>query len=154
MKALTVKQPSAWAIAHGGKPIENRPRLTRHRSELAIHAGVAWDARWAASQVYRAAWRRSGAPGEMQEFGLVLPTACVIAVVDIVGCHQAGPVDRLDGTVGLCCEPWGVPGWHWEIGNVRPLLDPVPCERGWLGLWNLPGQEEAEVRDELARVRS
>jgi hypothetical protein len=38
MKALSVCQPWAWAILHGGKTIENRHRPTRHRGPLVIHA--------------------------------------------------------------------------------------------------------------------
>src|SRR5260370_26794605 len=38
MKALSVCQPWAWAILHGGKTVENRSRPTRHRGPLVIHA--------------------------------------------------------------------------------------------------------------------
>jgi len=34
-----VKQPYAWAIVNGFKPVENRPRVGHHRGLLAIHAG-------------------------------------------------------------------------------------------------------------------
>lgn len=38
MKALSVRQPWAWAIIYAGKDIENRSRCTRHRGPVAIHA--------------------------------------------------------------------------------------------------------------------
>ena len=38
MKALSVRQPWAWAIIHAGKDIENRTRITRYRGPVAIHA--------------------------------------------------------------------------------------------------------------------
>ena len=41
MKALTVRQPWAWAIVHAGKRIENRTRRTNFRGRFYIHAGLA-----------------------------------------------------------------------------------------------------------------
>lgn len=38
MKALSVRPPWAWAIAHAGKRIENRSRRTTYRGPIAIHA--------------------------------------------------------------------------------------------------------------------
>ncbi|MEU0468957.1 ASCH domain-containing protein [Amycolatopsis sp. NPDC006131] len=40
MKAITVRQPWAWAIAKGYKPIENRTWSTDHRGLIAIHAAA------------------------------------------------------------------------------------------------------------------
>ncbi len=38
MKALSIRQPWAWAILHAGKDIENRGWYCRHRGPLLIHA--------------------------------------------------------------------------------------------------------------------
>ena len=45
MRVLTVRQPWAWAIVHGGKDIENRTRNVAgaYRGPVAIHAGLAFD---------------------------------------------------------------------------------------------------------------
>lgn len=40
IRALTVKQPAAWAIFHRGKDVENRPWATKYRGPLLIHAGA------------------------------------------------------------------------------------------------------------------
>ncbi len=40
MKALTVRQPWAWALMEGGKDIENRKWATTYRGPLAIHAAA------------------------------------------------------------------------------------------------------------------
>lgn len=42
MKALSIRQPYAWAIMAGIKPVENRKWSTSYRGPLAIHAGKAW----------------------------------------------------------------------------------------------------------------
>ena len=44
MKALTIRQPWAWAIIFDGKDVENRSWNTSYRGDLAIHAGVAYRA--------------------------------------------------------------------------------------------------------------
>ena len=38
MKALSVRQPWAWAIIHAGKDIENRSWNTHFRGSIGIHA--------------------------------------------------------------------------------------------------------------------
>lgn len=38
MKALSIKQPWAWLIIHGGKDIENRTWHTKHRGRFLVHA--------------------------------------------------------------------------------------------------------------------
>lgn len=40
MKTLTVQQPWAWAIIHGGKDVENRPWNCRFRGRFYVHAGL------------------------------------------------------------------------------------------------------------------
>ncbi len=42
MKALSVRQPFAWAIDHGGKDIENRSWAKNNRRPLQNHAGMRW----------------------------------------------------------------------------------------------------------------
>jgi hypothetical protein len=39
VKALTMRQPWAWATIYGGKDVENRRRRTAYRGPLLIHAG-------------------------------------------------------------------------------------------------------------------
>src|SRR5215472_1457845 len=43
MKALSVRQPWAWLIVNGYKPVENRNWLTKFRGRLLIHAGQRFD---------------------------------------------------------------------------------------------------------------
>lgn len=38
MKALSIKQPWAWLIVHGGKDIENRSWHTNYRGRFLVHA--------------------------------------------------------------------------------------------------------------------
>ncbi|MFA7100132.1 MAG: ASCH domain-containing protein [Eubacteriales bacterium] len=43
MKTLSIKQPWAWAIIQGLKPVENRTWKTDFRGEILIHAGKTFD---------------------------------------------------------------------------------------------------------------
>ena len=58
MRALTVRQPWAWAIIHGGKDVENRVRsLGPYRGPVAIHAGLALDHEYDAHLIGKAVGR-------------------------------------------------------------------------------------------------
>lgn len=147
MRALTVKEPWASAITHGRKRVENRSWSTLYRGLLAIHAGRAID--W---QARPTAWIAAGlAPyhgGPRKAWRSSLPLGAVIAVADLTDCHPRYHICRPQGPETVCTvwSEWGQ--CHWVLENVRPLPEPVPC-RGMLGLWRLPGDVEAAVREQL-----
>lgn len=126
VRALTLRQPWAWAIAEAGKRVENRTRRTHYRGALLIHAGLAID--WNASLPPAAATDLDGGH-------IFLPRGAVVAVAELTDCHE---------DTG-CCRPWGEPGtWHWCLENVRALPKPVRC-RGFQGLWRPPAEVIEEV---------
>jgi len=127
VKALTVKQPWAGAIALGWKTIENRTWSTGYRGPLAIHAGASIDRDARHDPRMRAALADSpDSPDRMPEF----KTGAVVAVVRLVECHQAAP--------GCCGGTFGNPdAVHWLLAEAVPLRTPVPCP-GRLGIWVLP----------------
>ncbi|WP_187414102.1 ASCH domain-containing protein [Nonomuraea sp. PA05] len=136
MKALTVYQPWAWAIAFGDKDVENRTRGTRHRGELAIHAGKPWDEYGAADPRIIAAAGQLAGPllrDDRFEFG------SIVAVAELVDVVRDSP------------SPWAAPGQcHWLLANVRPVAEPVPC-RGWQNVWDVPPEVEVAVQAQLDR---
>lgn len=143
MRALTIRQPYAWAVAIGRKPVENRTRATSHRGPLAIHAGAAWypDGDW--DQRIIAAWHSAGRPTPTLSpagwprawFGAVL------AVADLYDCHTPAP--------DCCASEWADrAGAHLLLRDVQVLPEPVYA-RGALGLWTLPPDVEAAVLTQL-----
>ena len=52
-RALTLRQPWAWAVVFGGKDVENRTWKPRKPFTLLVHAGIAW-AEEGADQIGRA----------------------------------------------------------------------------------------------------
>lgn len=126
MRAITVRQPWAALILHGGKNIENRRRniIGRYRGPVAVHAALTVDKQAAAHHNAFAANHPAA-----QHLGAVL------GVVDIIGIHRAG--DCLGRWRGRC-QPWGESDvMHIELANPRPIEEPIPC-RGFLGLWTPP----------------
>lgn len=169
MRALTVRQPWAEAIACGAKLVENRSMGTRYRGPLAIHAGKGW-ARWGfADQRLLDLWPRGGqdSPGyalrHVPAYHGRPPhpfvAGQVLAVAELVDAHEAVPTESGEG---CCCEPWGELRYaasdgrvrsgvrHWVLEGVVRLPEPLPA-KGRLGLWT-PDPELAEAIDLVARA--
>ncbi len=147
-KAISVRQPWASCIAsthRDAKRVENRGRPTRYRGLVAIHASLTTDT--AADHDERVIRVRDGGPR------LYRPVGAVIAVADLVDCHQSEwPDDE-----PACCFPWGdlfygdglAPAWHLVLDNVHVLGQPVPA-KGQLGVpWTLPADVAAQVRAQV-----
>lgn len=155
MKALTVCQPWAWAIIHGGKLVENRTSVWSHRGDLAIHAGKRVSDRGVFSPLVVDAWRRKGgAVTEAIATDDVIRPSCpagplgaIIGIVTLVDVHISMP--------GCCDSPWAETSYqenggktrrditHLVLENPRPVT-PVPC-LGKQSLWNVPPDIEDQV---------
>lgn len=162
MRVLTVRQPWAWAIIHGGKDVENRLRNVAgaYRGPVAIHASQAWD-----SDLYRAMLRspegalrsslrdhlgeRWGDPDAFAwlEFETMDPQrGNILGVVDLIGVHHGpeygGGCHKLRSPLPITptydlCSTWGEVGtYHLVLANPRPLAERIP-HRGALGLRRL-----------------
>lgn len=145
MKAITVQQYWAWAIAAGHKHVENRTWNTSHRGPLAIQAGIRdWE----------------GSREALEAFGLSVPSAvprrAIVAVVDLVDVvlHRPGE-QKLEGFTdeyGLDDDPMATGPYCWILRNVRPLPSPVRA-RGQPGLYELPFTVEELIRSETSRMK-
>lgn len=95
MRVLTVRQPWAWAIIHGGKDVENRVRniAGNYRGPVAIHVALA-DADNAPESLwklhadfYRERFRSAG--GAVRDFSWrESDRGHIIGVVDLVDVHS------------------------------------------------------------------
>lgn len=149
VRILTVRQPWAWAIIHGGKDVENRVRnlAGSYRGPVAIHAGKAFD---------DAAWDDETMGALLidllnRDADVVFTPGAIIGVVDLIGVHACtshrGESDVPDcahsGTpLAMTCSPWaefrrGEIVHHLVLANPRPLTEPIP-HTGALGLRTLP----------------
>lgn len=118
IRALTIRQPWAAAIAHADKRIENRTWPTSYRGTLLIHAGKTVD-------------RRAGRLASAVVRGLRLDLGAVLAVAKVTGCHDSAE-ERIP------CTPWSATGqFHHVLDEVTALPLPIPWT-GAQGLWVPP----------------
>ncbi len=152
IRILTVRQPWAWAIIHGGKDVENRTRniAGSYRGPVAIHAGARYDEEWASDALADAMNNHPGVWNEPQPWRAQIGAAsgAIVGVVDLVAVHHpdvgwgcpASPGDLLPR-----CSAWADPGrHHLVLENPRPLDEPIPY-RGALGLRRLDAETTAAV---------
>lgn len=173
MKALTIRQPWAWAIVHGPKRLENRdwPGCS-YRGPILIHAsknvGVVDEFDNAVDTVLhrltgsgRAAFEahidtkpgRGDLRGELlytprSSLGLggIVGRACIVDVV-LPGGSSTGRVypsaQAAHMKHALAEDPWYTGGFALVLADVEPV--PFVACRGALGLWDVPSGVEAEV---------
>ena len=162
MRAMTVQQPWAWAIIHGGKNVENRSQPWSYRGPLAIHAGSRLSDRGMTDQrVGHALQARGhihidvlppGLPNMSHLLGAPIHLRAVIGVVDLTGAHWAEPG---------CCDPnpWAEEEYTEHGGRTLSRIahlvlenacsvPPIPCD-GHLGLWRLPADILAHLEAAL-----
>jgi hypothetical protein len=112
VKVLSVRQPWAWAIIHGFKPVENRNRRTSYRGEFLVHAPLTFDKAGLAFIV-----------------GQGIPVPDTFELGGIVGKSRiVNVVDELD-------SPWFFGPRGWLLADSEPL--PFFEVKGKLGLWEL-----------------
>ena len=141
MKALSLRQPWAWAVVFAGKTIENRRWSTPFRGEFFIHAakGMTRD-------------EYEGALDFVRDLGLDLPSHGSPEFVrgGIVG--RARIVDVIppcsDGSLFSafeCKHRWHMPEQYGFVLEDVRLTPFVPC-RGMLGFFDVPADVSAAVQ--------
>lgn len=148
MRILTVRQPWAWAIIHGGKDVENRVRNIAgdYRGPIAIHVAQA-DADSAPEPLWmdQANWYRARRPQSKKFEPEWSDRGAIIGVVDLVDVHH----DSTHGESTNTCSDWAQESvWHISFENPRPLAEPIPY-KGALGLRHLDDATIARIRDQM-----
>jgi hypothetical protein len=127
MKALSIRQPWAWAILYAGKTVENRSRSISYRGQLAIHASKTIDdagISWLLAHGFTL-------PPQFQTGGII-GSVRIVGVVSEADRHLMSSHDR-----------------EWFTGPIGYVLDsPESCAfvpwRGRLGFFDVP--------DDLVRI--
>lgn len=128
MKALSLWQPWATAIAVGAKKVETRGWYTPYRGPLAIHAAKRWTAE---EREFAEDFQRLGV------LPAVIPLGAVVAVCRLVDCHRT---ESVESSLSEDERGWGnyTPGrWAWMLADVVALPEPIPY-RGAQGLFIVP----------------
>lgn len=157
MRALSLWQPWASAIAGGAKAIETRGWSTPYRGPIAIHAAKAWS-RYQRDAAMRLASEIEGLAG-LGGTGMLAtllwvqepenwPRGCVVAVAELVACVStedlAPGLTTLEGQMGN----YAAGRFGWVLRDVARLERPLPL-RGRQGLWGLSEAEAECVRAAL-----
>lgn len=134
MKAISLWQPWASAIAAGLKTMETRSWSTAYRGPLAIHAAK----RWTKDEIYF--WEEHvqarGKINERDAFGKIqifsseqLPLGCIVATCEIYGCvstNDPPPENHLcpagEGDWGNYSEG----RYAWLLRDIKAIT-PIPC---------------------------
>lgn len=116
LMTLSIRQPWAWLICHGGKNVENRTWQTAYRGPMLIHASKSVDI--FACDILRCR-------------GIRLPekfeTGGIVGRARLMGCVNPGVP---------CNSMWADDGlYHWLLEDRAPV-EFVPC-RGRLCLFDL-----------------
>ena len=138
MKALTVRQPWAWAIMQGIKTVENRTWFTKERGIVAIHSAKVID-----SLEY------SIASSDIETFGQVKPPRSsevhkgfILGIVELVDCISDR--EKLSDKDDL----WYEGNYGFVLRNPRILSRPL-IWKGQLGFWNVPSMLEYVIKSEF-----
>ncbi len=125
MKALSVKQPWAWAIFHG-KDVENRTWTTNYRGPLLIHASKAFDEAgydWLLENV-------------LCNTHINLTIEDLPAKKDFQMGGIVGKVELVKMVRSKDYSPWMFGPWGWVLEKPEPMKF-IPY-RGQQGLFNVP----------------
>lgn len=163
LKAITIWQPWASAIALGFKRFETRSWPIRYRGPILIHAAKRWtlnEMRFQAMAVHVLRQTYGCDDPRVAEFEQNPPVGVALCVADIVACHIARtkaadarvklPIDDFfdDRDVASGIERmFGDFSWDryaWQLENVV-RCKPVPCA-GAQGLWT----PSAAIRDAIS----
>lgn len=145
MRALTLHQPWAWAMAHGYKTIENRswaPPEWLIGCDFALHAAKKYDKKG------HAFLQKHLEPADLKRMPerKRLHSGCIVAVARldaVVDDYEAAAA-----RVGEHEARWFLGQQGWMLGHIRRLWRPVPC-RGYQGLWTMDFDVERAIADQL-----
>ena len=141
MRALTIHQPWASAIALGTKKIEMRSWATRYRGPLLIHAGR--------KKLSPEGIALAGVEKMLGRFNADrIPFGALIAIAELVDCQ---PTEELALTRHPIEGYWGdfSPGrFGLILKDVRAFAEPIGY-RGSQGLFNVPTEVVAAQIDAL-----
>jgi hypothetical protein len=139
VKALSIRQPWAFAILIGAKPVENRAWTTHFRGRVLIHASKreehddVTDVLEGIADVLHTSYDSILAEYERQK-GL----GCIVGAVTITDC-----VTEMDSS-------WFSGPYGFMMADPKPC-QPIPC-KGALGFFDVPADVAEEIRKAVRRL--
>lgn len=151
MKAITIIQPWATLIATGEKKFETRSWSTKHRGEIAIHAGKKINKEACSKPEIKEALDRHGYTVDNLPTGAVVATALLNECYEVIRENSEAQMVMFDKTNGtkfwevnkngneFAFGDFSLGRYAWEMAEVELMDKPLPA-KGQQGLWNLANQ--------------
>lgn len=121
MKALSIRQPWAWLIVHGGKDIENRSWHTKYRGRFLVHAA-------------------QGMTREEYVFAKAYAAAEGVTIPDREQLQRGGIIGSVElvNSFDTSSSPWYMGQKGFLLRDPKPL--PFTPYKGRLGLFDIPDE--------------
>lgn len=129
MRGLSLWQPMGTALFHG-KPWENRPRATKVRGLVVVHAAARpehEDLQFACSRWWPG-WR-----------DVERPRGALLGIIEIIDCKPYAEVGW---------EEWTAGPWCWRVRPVLKFRTPIPF-KGKQGFFNVPNSILPDCVEEI-----
>ena len=131
MRAISLWQPWATAIAVGVKRVETRHWPTNHTGPLAIHAAKHWtisERRYTATA--RELWSLGGIP---------LSFGAIVATCTLMGCRRTEDVELQLSEIERFYGNYAPGRFAWFLTDIVALSEPIPF-KGHQGFFNVPDE--------------
>lgn len=136
MKAISLHQPWASAVAIGLKKYETRSRLTHVRGRIAIHAAkrrtfdqrCMWDDFMHVDEI----WLAFLYGATLRDFDS-LPFGAIIATAELVDCFPTDTLGKNFSQTEIILGSYDPGRFAWKFENVHHLAEPIPfkAHQGW-----------------------
>jgi hypothetical protein len=136
IKAITIVQPWAQAIALGFKQYETRSWPTDYRGQILIHASKRWtkeEVRIQFELVHHLRCEYGCDDPRVLAFEENPVRGAVVAVAELVACHPTA-VEFAPRRIENLLGDFRPGRFAWQLARVTRLATPYPC-RGFQGLW-------------------
>ena len=134
---LSIRQPWAWAIVNGWKPVENRTWYSNYRGPLLIHAGKR-EEHGDIGYVLTMISQQTGEPLEAlsERYQKEAQLGAVVGECLMVGCADSQmDADCLMNRDQKACVPrWWQGPYGFVFENAKAWATPAPLS-GRLGIW-------------------
>lgn len=157
MKTISVKQPWAWLICAGIKPIENRTWSTKFRGRVLIHASANPAGNLPEILTFEQADFITRKVDKMPPYVKDMPFSAIIGSVEIVDCVTNHPsiwaqhTAIKDKKVADEIFKVEVPVYNWVLANPILFDKPIENVKGKLSFWEyeLPEEYLQEIERKL-----
>lgn len=155
MKAITIWQPWAGALAAGIKENETRSWPTKYRGPIAIHSAMkaiqhTWSNLYMNNEAREVISRRLDLP-EIFDGPATFPMGCILATAELVDCIKITPEYIATLTPDeLALGDYTLGRYAWKLENVKLLPEPIPA-KGRQGLWNCDAPDKFRQKQTKAQ---